>query len=152
MIAPTLLGPLDVLGEELVAGVTMIEFVLLGLVVVNLGLRGYAHRNHVRGARENGPDGIERLLPLDVTTVLIVLGGFYYMTIHLHGGVVFTVLALGLLITDFFEYEARLVEARTEKPLERPKAAIVASTFVFLYIAYQSLFFVIRPAWELIVA
>jgi len=55
------------------------------------------------------------------------------------------------MLTDFFEYESRLVEARQDLPLERPKGALVASTFVFLYIAYQSLFFVIQPLWELVV-
>lgn len=151
MIAPALLGPLDVLGMEVVAGVTIIEFVLLALVVVNLAARAFAHRTYVSTAREEGVDAMTRSPFLEVTNVLIVLGGFYYITVHLHGGIVFTVLALGLFVTDFFEFEARLVEARTEIPLERPKGALVASSLVFLYIAYQSLFFIIRPLWEAVV-
>ncbi len=151
MLSPALLGPIDVLGEEVIGGVAIIEFVLLGLVTVNLLVRALAHRNYVRTAREEGAEAISRSVALDVTNVLIVLGGFYYITIHVHGGVVFTVLALGLMLTDFFEFESRLVEARQEMSLERPKASLFASTFVFLYIAYQSLFFVIRPLWELVV-
>ncbi|WP_255169795.1 DUF7313 family protein [Natrononativus amylolyticus] len=151
MITPAVLGPLGVLGTEVVGGVTIIEFVLLGLVVANLLARAIAHRTYVATAREDGADAVTRSLFLEVTNVLIVLGGFFYITVHLHGGVIFTVLALGLLVTDFFEFEARLVEARTEIPLERPKGALVASSLVFLYIAYQSLFFIIRPLWELVV-
>ncbi len=151
MLSPALLGPIDVLGEEVIAGVAIIEFVLLGLVVVNLLVRALAHRSYVSAAREEGADALSRSVALDVTNILIVLGGFYYITIHVHGGVVFTTLAIGLMLTDFFEYESRLVEARQELPLERPKGALVASTFVFLYIAYQSLFFVIQPLWELVV-
>ncbi|MFP9191797.1 DUF7313 family protein [Natronosalvus vescus] len=151
MLSPALFGPVDVLGEEVVASVTLIEFVLLGLVVVNLLVRALTHRSHVAAVREDGADALSRSLALEVTNVLIVLGGFYYITVHVHGGVVFTTLAIGLLVADFFEFEARLVEARQEMPLERPKAALFASTFVFLYIAYQSLFFLIRPLWETIV-
>ena len=151
MLSPALLGPIDVLGEEVVGGVALIEFVLLGLVVVNLLVRAFAHRSYVTAARENGAEAISRSIVLDLTNVLIVLGGFYYITIHVHGGVVFTTLAIGLLLTDFFEFESRLVEARQEIPLERPKAALVTSMFVFLYIAYQSLFFVIQPLWDSIV-
>lgn len=151
MLPPALFGPIDVLAEEVVGGVTIIEFVLLGLVIVNLVVRALAHRNHVAAARDDGADAISRNLALEATNVLIVLGGFYYITVHLHGGVIFTTLALGLLIADFFEFEARLVEARTEVPLERPKGSIFASLLVFAYIAYQSLFFVVAPVWDSIV-
>ena len=151
MVTPEILGPIDILAEEVAGGVTIIEFVLLGLVSVNLIARFFAHRSIVRAAREHGPEGMTRSTFLEATNFLIVLGGFYYMTVHLHGGVVFTTLAIGLLVTDFFEFESRLVEARTEVPIERPKGAFVASAFVFMYIAYQSLFFVIQPVWELVV-
>ncbi|MCU4750777.1 hypothetical protein OB919_02080 [Halobacteria archaeon AArc-curdl1] len=150
MLSPALLGPIDVLGETVVAGVTIIEFVLLALVVVNLIVRAVAHRSYVAAAKD-GAETLSRNVALDVTNVLIVLGGFYYITVHVHGGVVFTTLALGLLLTDFFEFESRMVELRQEMPLERPKAALVASTFVFLYIAYQSLFFLIQPLWDAVV-
>lgn len=151
MLTPALLGPIDILGEEVVSGVTIIEFVLLGLVTVNLAIRGLAHRNLVTTLRENGDEDVSRSLVLDVSDILIVLGGFYYITVHVHGGIIFTVLAIGLLMTDFFEFESRLVEARTEMPLERPKAALVTSMFAFLYIAYQSLFFIIQPLWDTII-
>ncbi|GAB3030618.1 DUF7313 family protein [Natronobiforma cellulositropha] len=151
MITPALLGPIDVLAEEVVSGVTIIEFILLGLVIVNLAIRWVAHRNLVIAARNGGVDAISRSLALDVTNLLMILGAFYYITVHVHGGVVFTFLVIGLLVADFFEFEARLVEARTEVPLERPKGALFASTLVFIYIAYQSLFFLVQPFWELVV-
>lgn len=145
MLALTLLGPIDVLGQEVAGGVTLIEFLLLGLVVVNLVVRFVAHRGFAAAAREGGADAISRSLLLDATDLLIVLGAFYYTTIAVHAGVVFSVLAIGLLLTDFFEFEARLVEARTEAPLERPKSALFASALVFAYIAFQSLMFLADP-------
>ena len=151
MIAPALLGPIDVLAEEVVSGVTIIEFLLLGLVIVNLAVRWVAHRGYVAAARDDGVDALSRSLLLDVTNVLLILGAFYYITVQVHGGVVFTFLVIGLLVADFFEFEARLVEARTEAPLERPKGALFASTLVFAYIAYQSLFFLIQPFWDAVV-
>ncbi len=50
------------------------------------------------------------------------------MTLHHHGGMVLSVLVLGAVITDFFEFESRKVEARRDIPLERPKGAIVAAS------------------------
>jgi hypothetical protein len=65
---------------------------------------------------------------------------------------VMSVLALGVLFADFFEYESRLVEARSKsKQLSRPIAAVGASAFMLLYAAYQSVFFVIEPVWNSIV-
>ncbi|MFC4246629.1 hypothetical protein ACFOZ7_06415 [Natribaculum luteum] len=151
MITASLLGPVDILAQEVVSGVAIIEFVLLGLVIINLAARMIAHRGYVNAAREDGADGVSRSLFLEATDVLIVLGGFYYATVHLHGGVVFATLAVGMFITDFFEFEARLVEARKDAPLERPKAALFASALVFLYIAYQSLFFIIKPLWDAVI-
>ncbi|WP_254767522.1 DUF7313 family protein [Salinilacihabitans rarus] len=151
MVEPALFGPVDVLGTELVGDVVLIEVILLVLVVANLLVRAVAYRGYVATAREEGADAVSRSLPLEATTFLIVLGGFYYITVHLHGGVVFTTLALGVFVADFFEFEARLVEARTDKPFERPKGAITLSMLAFLYIAYQSLFFLVRPLWETVV-
>lgn len=151
MITASLFGPIDVLATEVIGGVAIVEFLLLALVVVNMALRATAYRGYVATAREEGADAISRNLALEATNVLLVVLAFYYVTVKLHGGVVFTTLLLGLIIADFFEFEARLVEARTESELERPNGAIFASTLVFAYIAYQSLFFVVRPLWDLIV-
>lgn len=151
MIASTLFGPIDVLAEEVVGGVTVIEFVLLAVVVANLAVRAMAYRDYVRVAREDGAEAITRSTVLDAMNVVLLLGSFYYITVHLHGGIVFTTLVLGLVIADIFEFEARLVEARTDRPLERPNGALFASALVFAYIAYQSLFFLISPFWDAIV-
>ncbi len=152
MITPSLLGPLDVLATEVVGGVIIIEFLLLGLVIVNLAARAVAHRGLVEQARQEiEAESVSRNRFLEVTNVALVLGAFYYLTVQVHGGVIFTTLVLGLILTDFFEFESRLVEIRTESPIEQPKGAIVASFFVFAYIAYQSLFFIIEPLWSAIV-
>ncbi|UTF53444.1 DUF7313 family protein [Natronosalvus rutilus] len=148
MLSPALLGPVDVLAEEVVGGVMLIEFVLLGLVVANLFVRVLAHHRTVSAARDDGPEAVSRPIILDVSSFLIVLGGFYYITVDLHPGIIFTSLAITLLIADFFEFEARLVEARQELAFERPKAAMAASAVALAYIAYQSLFFLLSPFWD----
>jgi hypothetical protein len=43
------------------------------------------------------------------------------------------------------------VEARRQIEVERPKGAIAASMLALLYIAYQTLFFVIAPVWNAVV-
>jgi len=140
-----LFGPLDaVLGDS-------IEFVLLGLVLANLLTRHFAHRAHVTAAAEGGAEAMSRFAPHVATNVLLVLGSFYYLTLHHHAGMVTSILVLGLFITDFFEFEARKVEARREVPIERPKGAIAASLLALTYVAYQSLFFLIAPAWNAVI-
>lgn len=138
-------GPLDVYLAPYV------EFLLLGLVVVNMAARHRAHSLHKRQADEEGADGITRDTFHFGTNVLLLLGSFYYMTVHHHGGLVLSVLVLGLVLTDVFEFESRKVEARRQIPLERPKGAIGASVFVLLYAAYDSLFFLVADYWALLV-
>ena len=141
----SLFGPLDaLLGDS-------IEYVLLGLVLVNLLTRVLAHRTHVTTAEDGGADTMSRYLPHTASNVLLVLASFYYLTLHHHAGLVTSVLVLGLFITDFFEFEARKVEARRDIPIERPKGAIAASLLTLTYVAYQSLFFIIAPAWGAVV-
>lgn len=145
MHALSLFGPVDALLEP------VIGFLLLGLVVVNMAARGLAFRSHKQEAREGGAEAINRYLPLEATNVLLILGSFYYMTLEYHGGMVLSVLVLGMFISDFFEFEARRVEARRDVDLEPPNSAIAASVLVLLYAGYQSLFFVIEPLWNAIV-
>jgi hypothetical protein len=57
---------------------------------------------------------------------------------------VLSVLVLGLFLTDFFEFEARKVEARRDVPLDRPKGSIAAGMLVLAYAGYQALFFLIE--------
>jgi hypothetical protein len=140
-----LFGPLDTyLGPY-------IEYVLLALLVVNIGARALEYGRIRQQAADGGADAITRH-PLRVSTnLLLVVGSFYYMTVHHHGGLVFSTLVLGIFITDLFEFESRKVEARREIAIERPKGAIAASMLALLYIAYQTLFFVIQPVWSSIV-
>jgi hypothetical protein len=140
----SLFGPID----TLVAPV--IEYVLLGLLVVNMGLRGFEYTQH-RSQAQAGAEAIERNAGRVATNFLLVVGSFYYLTVHHHGGMVFSILVLGLFVTDLFEFESRTVEARRGIEIEPPKGAIAASMLALVYIAYQALFFVVAPVWNAIV-
>ncbi|WP_136716072.1 DUF7313 family protein [Halorientalis salina] len=146
MAAPsvTLFGPLDtVLGGQ-------IEYVLLALAVVNIGTRAFQHRKNVQQAQD-GADAVSRHPVHVLSNVALVLATLYYTTLHQHGGLVASALIVGLFITDFFEFEARKVEARRGIDLERPKGAIAASVLVLMYVSYQALFFVIKPYWSAVI-
>jgi len=145
MVLVELLGPLD----AALGGV--MEFVLLALVLVNMVTRGLAHASCARAYESGGAEAIERYVPHEVSNVALVLAAFYYLTLHHHSGMVASMLVVGLFITDFFEFEARKVEARREIGLGRPKSAIAASVLVLLYVAYVSLFFVVEPVWSAVV-
>lgn len=145
VLAASLFGPIDtIIGPQ-------IEYVLLVLALANVVARAVGHRTVVRQAETGGATAIKRHPALIGTNLLLVLSVFYYTTLHYHAGVVFSTLILGMVLTDFFEFEARKVEARQELPIERPKGAIAASLLVVLYGAYLSLFFLIRPYWTQIV-
>lgn len=138
-------GPIDtIIGPQ-------IEYVLLVLVLLSIAARAVAHRSTVRQAEEGGAEAIKRHPALVATHVLLVVSVFYYTTLEYHSGIVLSVLVLGMVLTDFFEFEARKVEARQEIPIERPKGAIVASLFVLSYAGYLSVFFIIQPFWSKIV-
>jgi hypothetical protein len=64
---------------------------------------------------------------------------------------VMSVIAVGLFLTDFFEFESRQVEARNDMTFERPKGAVAASLLALLYAGYQSLFVFVQPLWRLVV-
>jgi hypothetical protein len=142
------LVPLD----PLVAAGSVLPFVVLALVVANMLTRFLAHRVHVRQA-ETGEDddALSRYTPHTATTVLLVLASFAFMIVEPHGGMVMSVLVLGVFLADFFEFEARKVEARNDMEIERPKAAVTASLVVLLYASYQSLFFLVEPIWTAII-
>lgn len=127
-----------------------ITYVLLGLLVVNMVFRALEYNQHVSQAEE-GAEAITRNAGRVATNFLLVAGSFYYLTVEPHGGMVFSVLFLGVFITDLFEFESRKVEARREIAIERPKGAIAASMLALLYIGYQTLFFIIQPVWSSIV-
>lgn len=138
-----LLGPLDVLEPY-------VEYVILAVVIVNLLTRHRAHHYHVRQA-DDGAEAITRSGVHEATNVLLVLGAFYVASFDLHGGIVLSVLVVGMVVTDLFEFEARKVEARKGDPLDQPKGAIFASTLVLLYIAYLALFHFIEGPFGAIV-
>lgn len=144
MVEPALYGPIDAV---LAPG---IEYVVLVLVLINMATRLVAHRAHVRQA-EDGADAVSRYLPHEVTKGLLVLAAFYYTSLFQHSGIVLSMLVVGMVIADFFEFEARKVEARESHVLETPKGAITGSLLVLAYSAFLSLFFIIEPFWNAIV-
>jgi hypothetical protein len=147
-----LFGPLDtIFGSEAPGGVLVIEYLLFVLVVANFGTRMLAHRTHESQYEDGDAEDISRHPAHVATNVLLVVTSFFYMTIAHHGGMVMSVLVLGAVITDFFEFESRKVEARRDIPLERPKGSLVAAVLVFMYAGYQSLFWVIKGPWESVV-
>ncbi|PSQ44159.1 hypothetical protein BRD07_00655 [Halobacteriales archaeon QS_9_68_42] len=120
------------------------------LIVLNMVGRGIEY-NRIASQAEEGVEAISRN-PLRVATnFLLVVGGFYYLTVERHAGMIVSLLVVGLFLTDFFEFESRKVEARQGWEIERPWGAIGASTVALLYIAYQALFFVVSPYWNAVV-
>ena len=138
-------GPVDsILGVEIgIAEVLVIEALLFALVVLNFVTRKVAHDKHIEQATESA-EAVTRFLPHEVLNVVLLLGSFYYMTAAYHGGFVLSVLVIGLVLTDFFEFEARKAEARRGVPLERPKGALAAALLVLAYAGYQTFFFVLE--------
>jgi hypothetical protein len=127
-----------------------IAHVVLALVVVNMFTRIRAHSVHERQVEE-GADELSRYLPHSITTIALVLASFAFLLVEPHGGMVMSVLVIGLFLTDFFEFESRQVEARNDMTFERPKGAIAASLLALLYAGYQSLFIFVQPVWNAIV-
>lgn len=140
----SIFGPLDAVAP-------IVEYLLLGLVIVNLVTRALAHRHNVSTAESGGAEEMSRHPVHVASNVVLVLGAFYYATLDQHAGIVLSTLVVGLFLTDFFEFESRLVEARQDMEMERPKAALGASVVVFLYTAYLALFWVIAGPFEAIV-
>ncbi|WP_049998941.1 DUF7313 family protein [Halococcus sediminicola] len=144
----SLFGPVDaVLGS---GEPPLIVYVLVVLAVANVITRMISHRSNVNQARD-GADAIEQHPAHIATTILLILGSFYLGTVELHSGMVLSVLVVGMFVTDFFELEARRVEARNDRAIGRPNGAIAASVLVVLYAAYLSVFFVVAPLWNAIV-
>ncbi|WP_254273936.1 DUF7313 family protein [Haloarcula marina] len=148
----TLFGPLDtIMGSTAPGDVLVIEYILFVLVVANFGTRLLAHRRQTAQYADGGADEISRHPAHLASNVLLVVTSLYYMTLAHHGGMVMSVLVLGMVITDFFEFESRKVEARSDLALERPKGAVTAAMVVLLYASYQSLFWLIKAPWQAIV-
>ena len=130
----------------------LLPFVILVLVIADIGLRMLAQRSYESDAERGDDDeALSRYLPLEAANLLLVALSFAFTVVEPHAGVVLSVLVLGMVLSDFFEYEARRVEARNGMELERPNSAIVASVLVFLYAGFESVFFLIQPYWTQIV-
>jgi len=127
-----------------------LPYAILALVLISLVTRhlGHSSRKH---AVENGADEVSRFVPHLVVTALMVLACFLYLVVEPHSGMVISVLVTGTVVTDFFEFEARSVEARNNLEFEPPKAAIVASLISLTYAAYIALFWIVREQWTAIV-
>lgn len=137
--------------DALAAFEGLLKYAILGLVLVNMVTRIVAHSKQQQQAASGDDDDVSRWLPHSVTNLLVVLASFAFLIVEPHGGMVMSVLVLGMFVADFFEFESRKVEVRNDMDFERPKAAITASIVVLLYAAYQSLFFLVADYWELIV-
>jgi len=144
--------PLSMFGPVDTFVAPVVEYAVLALVLVNMGTRLFAYRSYRKQARSDDHDErLSRNVVHEASNVVLVLASFYLMTVHHHAGMVMSALVLGLFIADFFEFEAREVELRKGERLSRPNGALTASALVFLYAAYQSLFFLIEPYWSAIV-
>jgi hypothetical protein len=142
----SLLGPVDTIFADI------IEYVVFALVLVNMGTRWWAYRDYRKQARSDDHDEeLSRNWVHEASNVALVLGSFYLLSLHHHAGIVLSTLVLGLFLTDFFEFEAKEVELRTDEELSSPKGAMTASFVVLLYAGYLSLFFVVEPFWNAIV-
>jgi hypothetical protein len=138
--------------EPLAAVEPYVAWLVLALVVVNMATRLLAHRQHVRQAREGDDDELlARSVPHQATTVLLVLASFLFLVVEPHGGMVMSVLVVGMVLADFFEFESRKVEARNELDIDRPNASLTASALVFAYAAFQALFGFVAVYWNAIV-
>lgn len=124
-----------------------IPFIVFVLALASLATRLLAHRTHVSQADEHGAEGIERYVTHELTTFALVLATFYYVLVDLHFGVALAAFALTAFVADFFEFESRLVEARTDRPLEAPKAAIGATLFVVVYAGFATLVALFGSFW-----
>ncbi|WP_435360646.1 DUF7313 family protein [Haloarchaeobius sp. DFWS5] len=150
--AVNIFGPLDALQAEVFGGTLLIEYVLLVLVIINMGTRFLSYRNAVKTAENDGDlERLSRYMPHEVTNVLLVLAAFYYTTVDPHGGLVFAMLAVGMVLTDFFEAEVRDVDVRKDAKPRAPKGALTASAMLIAYILFQSVFFVVKDLWTAVI-
>jgi hypothetical protein len=128
-----------------------VGLIILGLVLVNMGARAFEYRSIVSQAREGGVDAVTRSPVRVATNYLLLALTFYFTTVEYHAGTVLSVLVVGMVITDLFEFESRLVEIRQDFSLDRPKASIAASVVVLMYISYITLFQYVKPLWTQVV-
>jgi len=136
----SIFGPLDLLYPHA-------AYVLLALALLNAATRWLAHRRHVRQYEEEGSEAVARFAAHTASNVLLFLAAAYYATVRLEAGAIVLVLVMGIIITDFFEFQARKAEARTDRPMELPKGAFAAWAVFATYAAYKALRFIVDPLW-----
>ncbi|MFW6000637.1 MAG: DUF7313 family protein, partial [Halorubrum sp.] len=121
-------------------------YAIFVMTVANLATRHLAHRRHV----EQGQDGdsVEAYTPHEFTNVGLVLLSFVFIITAPVRGTILSVLVLSMFIADFFELEARNVEARNDMEIEAPKSSIAASLVVLVWTSYFALFFVVEGIWN----
>lgn len=143
----SLFGPVDAVFEPIIG------YVVLLLLLVNMATRLYMHRKTVNEARDAEADASELSRPLVhvVSNLLLMLASFYYLSFHHHSGIVLSTLVAGVVLTDYFEFDATLVRIREGRAVETPKASIGAAFVALLYIAYLTLFTYVKPLWDAVV-
>jgi hypothetical protein len=131
----------------------ILPLAILVLLVVNLVTRYIQHQNHrVQATLADDDVAMRRFAPHSFTTVGTVVLSLLYLITTPHGGMIMTALVLAVLFTDLFEYEARLVEARSKSlEISAPTSALGATVVAILYAGYQALFFLLEPLWSAIV-
>ena len=131
----------------------IIPVAILVVVLVNLGTRFMSYRAHARQAEAGDDDeAVARYLPHTITNIALLLLGFLFILYRPVSGMIMTIPIVGLFIVDFFELEARQVEARNDFAIELPKAAIFTSSIVLIYALYYGLRFLYGPYVDLIFA
>ena len=103
-------------------------------------------RAHVEQGQD--ADSVEAYTPHVFTNVGLVLLSFVYILTAPVRGTILSVLVLSMFIADFFELEARNVEARNDMEIEAPKSSIAASLVVLVWSSYFALFFVVEGIWN----
>lgn len=133
----TMFGPLDAILTSTVLGVELVKYLLVVLVLANMATRILAYQRNVSEAEDEDVETASRHPLHTASTIVLILTTFYYTTYEQHGGVVLTMLVLGMFLTDFFEFETRSVDLRKDKAVRRPNGALFASLLVLAYATFQ---------------
>src|SRR6056297_1580627 len=101
-----LFGPVDAVLEPIIG------YLILLLVVANMVTRRSSFRRSVEETEAADADAVGPTWVHVAANLLLLLASFYYLTLHEHAGTVLSVLVLGLVVTDYFDFEALRVDAR----------------------------------------
>ncbi|QKG91825.1 hypothetical protein EXE43_12850 [Halorubrum sp. SS5] len=123
-----------------------LPYAIFVMTVANLATRHLAHRRHVEQGQD--ADSVEAYTPHVFTNVGLVLLSFVFILTAPVRGTILSVLVLAMFIADFFELEARNVEARNDMEIEAPKSSIAASLVVLIWSSYFALFFLVEGFWN----